>query len=290
MLIFVGLVLIVAWCIAMIDTVGALFGQWSVVGDGRHLVFGFEITTLMLLLFVSVMIRRWVYLQSDSKKLRKIANFSLASLSLCMVGDVINFNLREQFYRHGEIIKHDYLADSVWFFAPGYILLIMAVFSAINHFEALSRKKTQESVIHSHSGLYHIGHHFKLYILAIVAIVVGGSAFMSMYLPETGLYISVLTALHSIVITAVAVSAMMMIYSVGVKNMSTGLWCVVCGLLLAALADAIIGQYWIYGAQGEGFFPQVRYINWAVYITSQCFVILLPYYVVQHTKKAINTV
>lgn len=47
------------------------------------------------------------------------------------------------------------------------------------------------------------------------------------------------------------------------------------GLFITELADAIIGAFWIYGDQGRGVYLQVRFINWFVYISSQCLVIHL---------------
>jgi hypothetical protein len=51
---------------------------------------------------------------------------------------------------------------------------------------------------------------------------------------------------------------------------------VAAGLVLAAVADAVIGQFWLYGHAGQGFFPAVRDVNWVIYIGSQSLVIHLP--------------
>ena len=51
---------------------------------------------------------------------------------------------------------------------------------------------------------------------------------------------------------------------------------VACGLVLATLADAVIGQFWLFGRGGQGWFPAVRDVNWVLYIGSQALVIHLP--------------
>lgn len=48
------------------------------------------------------------------------------------------------------------------------------------------------------------------------------------------------------------------------------------GLVLASVADVVIGSFWIYGNEGQGFFPLVSDLNWMIYIGSQCLVLHLP--------------
>jgi hypothetical protein len=67
------------------------------------------------------------------------------------------------------------------------------------------------------------------------------------------------------------------IYTFGGLKASYGVWLVGIGFILASVADSVIGRFWIYGNGGEGYYPEVRHVNWIMYIGSQCLVIYLPY-------------
>jgi len=67
-------------------------------------------------------------------------------------------------------------------------------------------------------------------------------------------------------------------------------WLVATGLVLATVADGVIGQFWIYGNDGEGYFPAAKYVNWSLYIGSQCLVIHLARVAVWHRYGAYEPV
>jgi hypothetical protein len=77
-------------------------------------------------------------------------------------------------------------------------------------------------------------------------------------------------------ITAVGISGVLLLLSLGLTKAPPMAWLVGLGLVLAAVADAVIGSFWLYGNQGDGFYPAVRDINWVIYIGSQSLVIHLP--------------
>lgn len=242
-----------AWLAAIFVGAAGIYGLWP--SPQSKVLLAIEIITLIILLFNSASITCWVYKHTKNKQQRYIALLCIASLVLCICGDVVNFNLNNQYYRYNEVIKHDYLADSVWFFVPGYSLLFIAVLLA------------SRSLV--------------MYPLYYVAAYLGGTLLISllcfyfMHIPEAGYYVLLLTGLHSFVITSVGLMSLVLLNTYRRLNAPLGVWLVSLGLVLAAIADALIGLYWIYGNSGEGYFPQIRYINWIIYISSQCLVIHL---------------
>ena len=242
------------WLVATIDATGGLLGLWSVVGDQRPVILLVEGGLLLVLLLTSLAIRRWVYQQTADRSCRTVAWLSVLSIVLCIAGDLVNFNLPQTLYRHDGIVRHDYLADSVWFFAPGYLLLLAAV-TLTTH-----RKLKAGTPV----------------LVYLAAALFGGISFASMHLENTGWYVSAITGSYAVFITVVGASGIVLILAFGGRHAPLGVWLVGAGLLLAAMADAVIGQFWLYGNAGEGFYPAARYVNWSLYIGSQCLVIHLP--------------
>lgn len=251
------------WLVATLDAAGGLLGFWSVDGPERDYVLAVEGLLLLALLGNAIGVKRWVYRQSERPLHRQVALLSVASLVLCMGGDLVNFNLPETYYRHGQVVKHDYLADSVWFFAPGYLLLLIATLKV--------------AFANGLSGYVAI-------TLLSVAGLFGGIAINAMHLPGTGDYVSVITGFYGVFITVVGASGLALLVSFGQARWTPSVVLLSVGVLLAALADSVIGQFWIYGNQGEGFYPAARYINWSLYIGSQCLVIHLARVAVWHGR------
>lgn len=246
-----------AFLLAIMVAAAGLSGLWTITGSTveRYSLLLIEALTVLLLIANSHAIRRWVYRHSDDPVARRVAWLCLISICLCFGGDIINFNLPQSYFRHGEVVKHDYLADSVWLFAPGYLLLMVAALY-------LARSR----------GL-------SIRIMATglgLAALMGAASFASLHLPGTGTYVSVITGFYSMLITAVGMSGALLLLSFGLTKAPPMVWLVALGLVLAAVADAVIGTFWLYGKQGEGFYPAVRDINWVIYIGSQSLVIHLP--------------
>ena len=249
--------------IALIDSAGALLGFWSIEGQERNIILTIEIMVLFALFINSLMIKRWVFRNTKNSAIIKIAWLSFLALCFCLLGDVTNFNLPETFYRYESVIKHDYLVDSIYFFLPGYTLLLLAGIRAI---ELKSKDKR-----------------FIRYPV-IAGCVVGMISMVMMHLPNTGLFITISTGIYAMLIGVVGFTGFAFILSCGGLKATKNELLVGAGFILAAVADAIIGNFWIYGNQGEGFYPLVRYFNWMVYITSQCLVIHLPHLLVINSK------
>ena len=165
--------------------------------------------------------------------------------------------LGKDVFASGEISKKlgQRLVDSILLFAPGYSLLFLACVLAYKRQQAISRLKSA--------------------FFIVVVLVVSATSLASMYLDGAGIPILAMTGFYSVVVTAVGLMGLMLVVVYGGFYAPKPIMWVSLGLLLAALADAIIGAFWIYGNQGQGFYPQVRYINWFIYISSQCLVIHL---------------
>ena len=213
---------VIAGVLAVFVGVGGAIGWWPLAGTPKA---GMETITMALLVFNSVWILRWAYRQSAEGALRAVALLCTVSLCLCVGGDVVNFNLPDTYYRYGGVVKHDYLADSVRFFAPGYLLLLVAAVITMKRAPAFQTAKAV--------GVF------------VAGMVLGGASFAHMYLPGTASYVAWSTGLYCLLITSVGTSGVLLIYFFGVRNAPAGIWAVGVGLLLAALADAVIGSFWI---------------------------------------------
>jgi len=240
----------IAWLCALVVMFIGLFTP-----NNKEILLFLTVSSLCLLMFNSVAISAWVFHQFKDKQLRFIAVLCSAALMLCTVGDVINFNLSQHYHRYATLIKHDYLIDSILFFAPGYSLLFLACVLAYKRQQAIPQLKS--------------------ILFMVVVLVISATSLASMYLDGAGIPILAMTGVYSVVVTAVALMGLMLVIAYGGFHAPKPIMWVSLGLLLAALADAIIGAFWIYGNQGQGFYPQVRYINWFIYISSQCLVIHL---------------
>ena len=223
--------------------------------NNKEILLFLTVSSLCLLMFNSVAISAWVFHQFKDKQLRFIAVLCSAAVMLCTVGDVINFNLSQHYHRYATLIKHDYLIDSILFFAPGYSLLFLACVLAYKRQQAISQLKS--------------------ILFMVVVLVISATSLASMYLDGAGIPILAMTGVYSVVVTSVGLMGLVLVVTYGGFYAPKPIIWVSLGLLLAALADAIIGAFWIYGNQGQGFYPQVRYINWFIYISSQCLVIHL---------------
>ncbi len=224
---------------------------------------------MLILIINSFLIKRWVYQHSEGKLFRQLSYLSLIAIVFCFFGDIVNFNLPQEFHQHSDLIRHDYLADSVFFFAPGYLLFIIA---ALQFMRVIGIKLS--TIVYS----------------LLAAILIGSISFLSMHLPGTGLYVSLITGLYSLQITVVGVMGILLIYVFRDMKSTQYVWFVGVGYILAMVADAVIGQFWIYGNNGQGYFPLVREVNWIIYISSQCLIIHLPRMAVLEFEKQKQTV
>ncbi|HBY85704.1 MAG TPA: hypothetical protein DEO86_07510 [Colwellia sp.] len=259
---------LIIWVVATIESLGGLAGYWSITGNERFSILFVESAILVALFANCFAIKNWVYRHSSETTHRVIAWIAIIALALCICGDVVNFNLPLTYYRYGGIVKHDYLADSVTYFAPGYALfLTIACWLAISN-------GTKPKVIYS---------------WGVIAILLGVASFISMHLSGTGKHVSLVTGGYAVLITLVGASGLVLLAAFHNSVFKRGVWLVSIGLVLAAAADGVIGQFWIYGNGGEGFFPAAKYVNWSLYIGSQCLLIHIARLAVWHKTAAITT-
>lgn len=206
-----------------------------------------EMSLLFALLWNGWRIRAFVHAQADSSALaRSTATLVFASLLLCIGGDAINRNLGVSYYAYDNVIEHSYLADSVWFFFPGYLLFIVAAWRA-----------TAARV----PGW--------LRAVSLVAGAVAGVAtFAGLVLPGTSNYVAAMTGSYSVLISLMVPAALWIAMAYGRPA-----WPVALGAVLATVADALIGQFWLFG---EGWYPGVAYLNFVVYFLSQALMQQFP--------------
>lgn len=230
------------------------------IADGTvgHSIFGsIEMALIVLLLVNGWRIRRWSIVSMQTMQVRGTATLCAVSLSICACGDLVNRNYFGLQYSHDQVVRHSYLADSVWFFLPGYSLLIAAVWR-------IARRN--------------VGAGFMLGTAAMAA-GIGLAAFIDMRNPATGFYVTAMTGAYSMPITVTACSAIWLIRSIG---WSKAYWPAL-GLILATLADALIGNFWLYR---DGYYPTVSHLNWVLYFASQAMVQQLPLQLAVQTSRA----
>ncbi|CAM3997139.1 hypothetical protein [Pseudoalteromonas byunsanensis] len=252
---------VLAVLFALLDSGGAMLGFWSITdADTRSYILAFEFTTLCLLLLNSLFI--WRRVQGVPWR-RLLATGCLASLLLCIFGDVVNFNLGNRFFDSSDVVKHDYLIDSVLFFAPGYAMLLLVMSYILKHY-------------------YNVR---SLLLAASLSFGIATVSYINIVNANAGMYVTVVSYFYSLLISLVATSGILLWFKYGVSA-PMSIWLCAIGLVLATLADYLIGAMWIFGNDGQGFYPLARELNWILYITSQGLVIHLPRVIELHTDKS----
>ena len=227
----------------------ALLGVLPLNNRASQLAFGsVEMVLIVLLAANAWRTQRWLRTHSSSPRIRSTATLCAVSLSICVLGDLVNRNYFDQQFARDTVIRHSYLADSVWFFLPGYALVIVAVW------------RIARTVI----GVA------PLLTSAFVAGLVGVLSDLGMRPAGTGAYVTAMTAAYSIPITIVGVSALWLLASMGWRRAALP----ALGLVLATAADALIGNFWLFR---DGYFPAISHINWIVYFVSQAMIQQLPW-------------
>ncbi|MBK8972885.1 MAG: hypothetical protein IPM37_16685 [Hahellaceae bacterium] len=213
-----------------------------------------EMVLIGALLMNGIRIREWVKSAGIAgPKAHRATDLCLFSLILCALGDLVNRNFSGTYFAYDDIIEHSYLVDSVWFFLPGYSVYLLAAWQTTRLPSALK---------------------------AVSLVVAGGAglvSFLGMVLPQTSEYIVAVTGLYAVVITTMVAVAFWIALS---WRHPLG-YLVAGGAALASVADAIIGQFWLYG---HGYYPAVAHINWIVYFLSQALIQQLPVLLALHDR------
>lgn len=238
-----------------IATVTSLLGS-SLLWQSHQALFQWVLPSLSLLLVLRLgWYVRQTSLATSPSSLHKDIKLCWIALLLCTGGDIVNFNLLELYHRQDQIIKHDYLIDSIWFFALGYGLLLGLLIRFLRREFAL--KLTQ------------------IVLMIIIAAMIATWSYQLMYLPNISHYSLFLSATHCFIVSLLGVFGLCLL----VKNKKCNIkanYAVASGFILAMLADAIIGQFWLFANQGDGYFPIARHVNWVIYIGSQTLLLLFP--------------
>lgn len=225
---------------------------WLPVGRGEPGKTAFavaEMGLLALLLGNGWRIRQWLRTQPDTSRHQlpvQVATLTLSALALCTLGDAVNRNFSQSYFAYDTVVEHSYLADSVWFFLPGYALFIRAAWRA-----------TRGRIPRWLPGAS----------LALAALA-GAASFAGLYLPGTSPYVLTMTGSYAVLITLMVPAGLWIALAFGRPA-----WPVAAGAVLATVADALIGQFWLYG---HGFYPAIAYLNFIVYFLSQALVQQLP--------------
>ena len=244
------------WIFALLQSVMAMVGIINIdQGHTERILFGIvELVTIALLLLNAIAIMRFTALQHCVVAFR-FSKLCLYSLIFCAIGDIVNRNFAQLFYQYDTLIKHSYLADSVVFFFPGYLILVIAIAHlAIGH--GLSKKLIAATSL----------------ISATIALI----TYQDMHLTGTGKFLTLITVSYSVLVSILALSALWLIKSLSQYKVPFRIYCAACGLVLAMVADVVIGQFWIFGKNGQGYFPLVSHVNWIIYFASQVLIQQLP--------------
>lgn len=207
-----------------------------------------EMALVGALLVNAWLIRRWVLQSGQSDLAQSTALLMLLSLALCVGGDFINRNYFGISHGHDSAVRHTYLADSVWFFAPGYGLFLWATIRV-----ALAKGVSEGFIA----------------VCALIGGALGALSFADLYTPEAGRYVSIMTGGYAVFIAIVGVSAIWLVKALGWR----AAYPVATGAVMATLADALIGNFWLYR---EGYYPAISQVNWILYFASQALVQQLP--------------
>ena len=232
----------------------ALLGALPINTQAQQTIYdSSEIALILVLLFQSWKIRQALkakyepLLNEEHRWVLGISKLCLVSLAICILGDVTNANYFQLYYQHGSNVKHSYLADSVWFFFPGYACFIYAAYR-VGLRNQLSRSFMMGT--------------------AILCGGIGSMFYALMHQEGAGWYVTMLTGPYAGMISVMCAAALWLLKSYP----SYALKWIALGAALAAIADALIGQFWIF----SDWYPTIGYINWIVYFASQALIQLLP--------------
>ncbi|TQF67966.1 hypothetical protein [Pseudoalteromonas luteoviolacea] len=245
------------WFVCAIQTLFIFSGLWPYTPESRgHQNILEGLTTLSI---VAIAGATWYYFhmyKPSRVSCVRIAKLMTLGVIFCAIGDVINFNLGQQFHSHDPQIKHDYLVDSIYSFSIGYGLILYATVPFLQH---LSITKKQATLVTS--------------LVSLCTLL----SYYQMRLPDTGLYVTLLAGFYALLVAQCSSFAILILFK-AISFQSLKL-CIlpVIGLFLATLADALIGQFWLFGNSGQGYFPLIRTINWFIYISSSILIIQLPW-------------
>lgn len=228
----------------------ALLGVVDVAAsEASRILFGVgEMLLIIALLGNGWLIKRHWQGQQPGSLAASTARLMFYSLAICVLGDLVNRNFGGELFGHGPLIAHAYLVDSIWAFAPGYALFLLASWRVARQAGVCPKRMTG---------------------IAIGAAALGLIGYIDLPAPGTSGYVLALTGGYAALITVVGAAAIWLVLALGWSRA----WPVAIGAVLATLADALIGHFWLFR---EGYFPTVSHLNWIIYFGSQALLQQLP--------------
>lgn len=227
----------------------ALLGLLPIAPGSRgwHLYGVVELLLVAGLLCQGWRIRRWSVATGQSAAVQQMAHLCLYSLLLCGLGDVVNRNFLARYHPWDDVIKHGYLVESIVFFFPAYALVVVANWRlAARHIQPAVRRLT-----------------------VLVAALVGVFAYLGSHDPRVNAVAAGAMLVYTVLHALMVLSAVWLVRAHGWR---VSRW-VVSGVLLAAVADALIGQFWIFSDH----FPVIEHVNWVIYFASLALIQQLPF-------------
>lgn len=224
-------------------------GVWPALpGKTGRLAFGITEMLLMAALLVNgVRIRQWLGAQAAlSDRSRLSATWVPIALAICVLGDAVNRNFSGRFFSYDSIIEHSYLADSVWFFFPGYGLFIAVVW-----WTTRGRVSTAWR-----------------WLPLLITSAAGIATFVRLLPEGVSPYIQLMTGSYTVLISTMMAAAIWMLKAEG-----GALRWVALGAVLATVADALIGEFWLFR---PGHYPGIAHLNFVVYFASQALIQAYP--------------
>ena len=242
--------------------VGALVVRSDAIAGGtagRHVFSTVEMALVVALLVQGWRIVRWTRTTDQPALVGRVARWCLLSLGLCALGDLVNRNYLEQHYQWDDVLRASFLITAVWAFFPGYAVII-----GVNRLITRTRISTASA----------LGS-------AAVGALVGVGAYASNHDPAMARYASGMILAYTVMLTVLGASTIWLVRSYG----WSASWVPVVGCLLALVADAIIGNFWIY----RDHFPTVEHVNWIPYFASLAMIQRLTFLVADHPASGLDT-
>lgn len=216
---------------------------------GRHAFSTVEMALVVLLGVQGWRIVRWAATTGQPPLVGALARLCLASLVLCGLGDLVNRNYLEQSFQFDDVVRHSYLITSIWFFLPGYAVVVWALRRATEH--RIPARAAAATVA--------------------LGAVAGAVAVAATRVPGMAAYPTAMVAAYTVVLAVLGASTWWLVRTDGLAASIV----VVLGCWLALLADLLIGTWWI----AEDRYPTVEHANWIIYFASLAMIQRLPFLV-----------
>lgn len=245
-------VLVAASCAMQVVALTVLDGRLEAGSTGR-----FAFSTIEMAFVVALVAQGWRLVVWSRRPGRDplvavAARWCLASLVLCALGDLVNRNFPQRSFEFDEVLRHSYLVTSIWFFLPGYAIVV-----------AINRRVSRGSVSAARAAA-----------TVLVGAALGLIAAFANAVPGLARYPSTMIAAYTVVLATLAASTVWLVVAYGWRPARV----VVAGCLLAVLADALIGSFWI----ATDHYPTIEHVNWIPYFASLAMIQRLPFLVADH--------